>query len=79
MSDKFDAIVVGGGLSGVAAVAALARVGLTILHVAPKAPTDRRTSALMQPSVDYLVGGPFDEIDAAISMAGTDLFPQDTE
>lgn len=56
MSDIFDAIVVGGGLSGVAAVAALARAGLTILHVAPKSPTDRRTSALMQPSVDYLVG-----------------------
>jgi 2-octaprenyl-6-methoxyphenol hydroxylase len=52
----FDAIVVGGGLSGVAAVAALARAGRTVLHVAPKAPPDRRTSALMQPSVDYLVG-----------------------
>lgn len=55
MSDSFDSIVVGGGLSGVAAVAALARAGLAVLHVAPKAPVDRRTSALMQPSVEYLV------------------------
>ena len=56
MSESFDGIVVGGGLSGVAAVAALARAGLRVLHVAPKAPADRRTSALMQPSVDYLIG-----------------------
>lgn len=55
MSTSFDCIVVGGGLSGVAAVAAVARSGLQVLHVAPKAPADRRTSALMQPSVAYLM------------------------
>lgn len=51
---RHDAIVVGGGLSGVAAAVAVARAGLSVLHVAPKAPPDRRTSALMMPSIDYL-------------------------
>jgi 2-octaprenyl-6-methoxyphenol hydroxylase len=49
-----EAIVVGGGLTGLAAAVATARAGLSTLHVAPKAPTDRRTSALMLPSVHYL-------------------------
>jgi 2-octaprenyl-6-methoxyphenol hydroxylase len=49
-----DAIVVGGGLAGLAAAVAVAKAGLTTLHVAPKGPPDRRTSALMLPSVDYL-------------------------
>lgn len=49
-----DAIVVGGGLAGLAAAVAVAKAGLTTLHIAPKGPPDRRTSALMLPSVDYL-------------------------
>ncbi|HHY49823.1 MAG TPA: FAD-binding protein [Alphaproteobacteria bacterium] len=49
-----DAIVVGGGLAGLAAAVAVAQAGLSIIHVAPKAPPDRRTSALMRPSVDFL-------------------------
>jgi 2-octaprenyl-6-methoxyphenol hydroxylase len=49
-----DAIVVGGGLAGLAAAVAVARAGLATLHVAPKGPPDRRTSALMLPSVEYL-------------------------
>ena len=49
-----DAIVVGGGLSGVAAAVAVAKAGLDTLHLAPKGPRDARTSALMMPSVDYL-------------------------
>jgi 2-octaprenyl-6-methoxyphenol hydroxylase len=49
-----EAIVVGGGLAGSAAAVAAARAGLATLHVAPKGPPDRRTSALMLPSVDYL-------------------------
>lgn len=49
-----DAIVVGGGLAGLAAAVAVAKAGLETLHVAPKAPPDRRTSALMLPSVEYL-------------------------
>jgi 2-octaprenyl-6-methoxyphenol hydroxylase len=49
-----DAIVVGAGLAGLAAATAVARAGLETLHIAPKGPPDRRTSALMLPSVDYL-------------------------
>jgi 2-octaprenyl-6-methoxyphenol hydroxylase len=49
-----DAIVVGGGLAGVAAAIAVAKAGLNTIHLAPAGPPDRRTSALMMPSVDYL-------------------------
>ncbi|HTO26982.1 MAG TPA: FAD-dependent monooxygenase, partial [Devosia sp.] len=49
-----DAIVVGGGLAGVAAAIAVAKAGLSTIHLAPSGPPDRRTSALMMPSVDYL-------------------------
>ena len=49
-----DAIVVGGGLTGAASAIALAKAGLDTLHLAPKGQLDRRTSALMMPSVDYL-------------------------
>jgi len=51
-----DAIVVGGGLAGVAAAIAVAKAGLRTIHLAPSGPPDRRTSALMMPSVDYLRG-----------------------
>lgn len=54
MNQDADIIVVGGGLVGVAAAVSLAREGLTIIHLAPTAPPDRRTSALMLPSVDFL-------------------------
>lgn len=54
MSADFDAVIVGGGLVGMAAVNVVARHGLAVLHVAPKAPPDRRTSALMSPSVAWL-------------------------
>ncbi len=49
-----QALVVGGGLTGVAAAIVCARAGLQTVHLAPPAPPDRRTSALMQPSVDFL-------------------------
>jgi 2-octaprenyl-6-methoxyphenol hydroxylase len=49
-----DAIVVGGGLAGLAAAVAVGRTGLETIHLAPKGPRDQRTSALMMPSVDYL-------------------------
>jgi len=55
MSSKaFEVVVVGGGLAGRTAAIASARAGLATLHLAPPAPTDRRTSALMQPSVKLL-------------------------
>lgn len=50
-----DIIVVGGGLAGIAAAVSLARAGHETLHLAPTAPKDRRTSALMMPSVDFLL------------------------
>lgn len=49
-----QAIVVGGGLAGIAAAIAVAKSGLRTVHLAPKGPPDRRTSALMMPSVHYL-------------------------
>ena len=49
-----DAVVVGGGLAGLAAAVAVARSGLETVHLAPRGPRDQRTSALMMPSVDYL-------------------------
>ena len=48
------AVVVGGGLAGLAAAVAVARAGLETTHLVPKGPPDRRTSALMLPSVTYL-------------------------
>jgi 2-octaprenyl-6-methoxyphenol hydroxylase len=51
---KPDAVVVGGGLAGLAAAVAVAKAGLNTVHVAPKGPRDQRTSALMLPSVAYL-------------------------
>ncbi|MEP7240980.1 MAG: FAD-dependent monooxygenase, partial [Devosia sp.] len=48
------AVVVGGGLAGLAAATAVAGAGLDTVHLVPKGPPDRRTSALMLPAVDYL-------------------------
>jgi len=56
MTRAADAVVVGGGLAGLAAAVAIARAGLETVHLAPKGPRDLRTSALMLPSVDYLRG-----------------------
>lgn len=50
-----DIIVVGGGLAGLAAAVSLTRAGYEVTHLAPTAPPDRRTSALMMPSVEFLV------------------------
>lgn len=49
-----EIVVIGGGLSGVAAAVAVARTGRNVLHIAPAAPPDRRTSALMLPSVSWM-------------------------
>ncbi|MDB5505825.1 MAG: hypothetical protein JWR75_463 [Devosia sp.] len=58
-----SAIVVGGGLTGLAAAVAVARQGIATVHLVPKGPPDRRTSALMMPSVAFmqsagLIGSP---------------------
>lgn len=54
-SHDADAVVVGGGLAGSAAAIAVTKAGLKTIHLAPTAPPDRRTSALMMPSVDFLL------------------------
>jgi 2-octaprenyl-6-methoxyphenol hydroxylase len=46
--------IVGGGLTGAAAALVAARAGRDVLHFSPPAPPDRRTSALMLPSLDFL-------------------------
>ncbi|CDP50486.1 2-octaprenyl-6-methoxyphenol hydroxylase [Devosia sp. DBB001] len=51
---RAQAVVVGGGLTGIAAAVAAAKAGLSTVHLAPKGPADRRTSALMMPAVRYL-------------------------
>ncbi|HWJ86781.1 MAG TPA: FAD-dependent monooxygenase [Pelagibacterium sp.] len=47
--------VIGGGLTGKASAVAAARAGFSTLHVAPDVAPDRRTTALMGPSVDYMI------------------------
>ncbi len=54
MKADADIIVVGGGLAGLAAAVCLSRTGHQVIHLAPPAPIDRRTSALMMPTVDFL-------------------------
>lgn len=54
MAEVFDIAVIGGGLTGKAAAVTAARGGFSTIHIAPAAPPDRRTSALMLPSVDFM-------------------------
>lgn len=54
MTSDADIIVVGGGLAGLATAVSLSRAGHRVIHLAPPGPPDRRTSALMMPSVDFL-------------------------
>ena len=54
MDRIYDVAVVGGGLVGKAAAIAAARRGLAVLHLAPAGRPDARTSALMNPAVDFL-------------------------
>jgi 2-octaprenyl-6-methoxyphenol hydroxylase len=54
MSENTDILVVGGGLVGQIAAISLARLGHDVVHLAPDAPEDRRTSALMQPAIAFL-------------------------
>jgi 2-octaprenyl-6-methoxyphenol hydroxylase len=69
MADRIatDIAVVGGGLAGLAAAAALARTGRSVTLIAPARPPDRRTTALLGESVDYIRSlGVFDAV-AAVS------------
>ena len=68
-----DAIVVGGGLAGVAAAIAVAQAGLKTIHLAPVGPPDRRTSALMMPSVDFLASAGLVDDPAEIGHALTQI------
>ncbi len=49
-----EIVVVGGGLAGTAAAVCTAQLGIKTIHLAPIAPRDSRTSALMGPSIDIL-------------------------
>ncbi|QQR40681.1 FAD-dependent monooxygenase [Devosia rhizoryzae] len=69
MRQDADVIVVGGGLAGLAAAVALSRAGVDVIHLAPSAPPDRRTSALMMPSVDFLREGGLIEDPASLGHA----------
>ncbi len=73
MTKDADIIIVGGGLAGLAAAASLAKLGASIIHLAPKAPPDRRTSALMMPSVDFLRQSGLVDDPAAIGHALTSI------
>lgn len=72
-SDSFDTdiIVVGGGLTGISAGVSVARLGFSTTHLSPVVAEDRRTSALMGPSVRFLEEQEFvaspDEIGTALS------------
>lgn len=50
-----DIIIVGGGLSGLAAALFAAKAGYATIHLAPQTADDPRTSALMVPSVESLL------------------------
>ncbi len=67
------AVVVGGGLVGLAAAFAVAKGGVETVHLVPKGPPDRRTSALMLPSVDYLTSSGLIADPAAIGVPLTQI------
>lgn len=54
METRRDAVVVGGGLAGYATALGLAQIGLDTMLVAPTAPEDRRSTAIIGDSIGYL-------------------------
>ena len=52
---QFDIAIVGGGLTGVAAARLSAKRGFRVVHFCPNIAKDRRTSALMMPTVEFMV------------------------
>lgn len=73
MNKDADVIVVGGGLAGSAAAVAVARLGFETIHLAPATPPDRRTSALMMPSVEFLLESGLVSDPAALGHALTSI------
>jgi 2-octaprenyl-6-methoxyphenol hydroxylase len=53
-TDIYDIAIVGGGLTGFAAALASAKAGRAVVFFAPQGRPDRRTSALMAPSIEIL-------------------------
>ncbi|WDR05742.1 FAD-dependent monooxygenase [Devosia rhodophyticola] len=70
---QYDAVVVGGGLTGLAAAITLAKAGLETLHLSPEVPPDRRTSALMMPSVQFLTDSGLIDTPEALGHALTQI------
>ncbi|RYG58206.1 FAD-binding protein, partial [bacterium] len=52
--DHTDIAVIGAGLAGALAALALSRDGRTVALIAPTAPHDRRTTALMDEAIGFL-------------------------
>ncbi|MGJ8529670.1 FAD-dependent monooxygenase [Maritalea sp.] len=52
---QFDIAIIGGGLTGVAAARLAAKRGFRVVHFAPEMAKDHRTSALMMPTVEFMV------------------------
>jgi len=52
---QYDIAIIGGGLTGVAAARLAAERGFSIVHFAPKFAKDHRTSALMMPTVEFML------------------------
>jgi len=51
----YDIAIIGGGLTGVAAARLAAECGFKVVHFAPKFAKDYRTSALMMPTVEFML------------------------
>ena len=61
-TDRAEIAIVGGGLAGASLALALGQIGRDVLFVAPPAPKDQRTSALMMPTTRFLQSlGLFDD------------------
>ncbi len=68
----FEIAVVGGGLAGQIAALALARAGRKVVLLAPRAPADRRTTALMDQSIRFMERlGIWDDMDGSAAALST--------